>query len=312
MKHIHKKANLISSLILMIAVFSIFGCKKELNLQEDPLDELSEATFWNTRDDAVKALTACYRSEDWTGWWNNFNGWNIVGIKFEGWTDILSNKEFGSGFPQAGIVPTDPQIHDMWSSSYARIARVNYFLENISRVQMDDSERAQMIGEVKFIRAYSYFWLSQLYGDVPLTDKTLSFEEANSIKQSPKADVVNFALNDLEEAIPDLPVKRSAEEKGRIEKGAALALKGRFLMAEQRWQEAAETYKQLIDLNRYIIDPLFKELFEDAGDNSDEIILSRKYMQDMDENLLRNWLPFPGGMAGIPNSLFSRISLINF
>ena len=141
MKYLYKKLKTGFCILLLVAGFSTVGCRKELDLQEDPMDQLSEAIFWNTKDDALKALTACYRSENWTGWWNSFNGWTIVGIKFEGWTDILSNKEFGSGFPQSGILPTDPQVSDMWSSSYARIARVNYFLENIGKVQMSDNEK---------------------------------------------------------------------------------------------------------------------------------------------------------------------------
>lgn len=295
--------NIIRKPIIKLCLFSTFmifisGCKKEFNLQEDPMDQLSEATFWNTASDAQKALTAIYRGEDWTGWWNSFNGWNIVGIKFEGWTDILSNKEFGSGFPQAGIVATDPQVNDMWSSSYRRIAKVNYFLENINKVKMDTAEKSQMVGEVKFIRAYSYFWLSQLYGNVPLAEKTLTFDEANHIKQAKKEDVVNFALNDLSDAVADLPVNRPAAEKGRIEKGAALALMGRFLMSEKRWAEAATTYKAIIDLNRYIIDPRFKELFQADGDNSDEIIFSRKYMQDMDGEPFTQLAAVPGWYGG--------------
>lgn len=298
MKNINKKSITWLCLLLSCTLFIVTGCKKEFNLQEDPKDQLSEATFWNTKNDALKALTACYRGEDWTGWWNSFDGWNIVGIKFEGWTDILSNKEFGSGFPQAGIVATDPQVHDLWSSSYGRIAKVNYFLENIGKVQMDQTEKAQMVAEVKFIRAYSYFWLSQLYGNVPLVQKTLTFGEANSIKQAKKEEVVNFALNDLKEAVQDLPVNRPAPEKGRIEKGAALTLMGRFLMAEKRWADASATYKQIIDLNRYIIDPRFKELFQTAGDNSDEIIFSRKYMQDMDGEPFTQLAAVPGWYGG--------------
>ncbi len=267
--------------LLLIFVFVAFsGCDDIFSLQEEPKDQLSEATFWNTKDDAERAIRACYRAENWTGWWNNFNGWTIVGIKFEGWTDIVSNKEFGSGFPEDGIVPTNSQVLDMWSSNYKFIAKTNYFLENIDNIDMDGNDRAAFIAEAKFIRAYSYFWLTQLYGDVPWIEKTLTFDEANSITQTSKEEVINFVINDLTEAIANLPLTRSAAEKGRAEKGAALALMGRFLMAQHKWSEAAQTYKQLIDLNRYIIDPRFKELFEDEGENSDEIVFARQYMQD--------------------------------
>ncbi len=264
----------------ILFILFLAGCEDTFSLQEEPKDQLSEATFWNTKDDAERAIRACYRAENWTGWWNNFNGWTIVGIKFEGWTDIVSNKEFGYGFPEDGIVPTNSQVRDMWSSNYKIIAKTNYFLENIDKIDMDENDRAAFIAEAKFLRAYSYFWLTQLYGSVPWIDKTLTFDEANNVTQTPKDQVVESILNDLTEAAQDLPLKRPAAEKGRAEKGAALALKGRFLMGEKRWSEAAQTYKEIIDLNRYIIDPRFKNLFEDEGDNSDEIIFARKYMQD--------------------------------
>lgn len=282
----------------MIFTFLLTGCNDYVTLQEEPKDQLSEATFWNTKDDAVRAITACYRAENWTGWWNSFNGRNIVGIMFEDWTDILSNKELGSGFPQNGIVSTNTQVHDMWSSNYVFIARANYFLENIDKVNMDEAEKQSMIGEAKFLRAYSYFWLSQLYGNVPLIDKTLTFDEANSVSQSTQEEVVNFAINDLQEAVKYLPVRRPSEEQGRVEKGAALALMGRFLMAEHKWAEAANAYKQIMDLDRYVIDPRFKELFEDGGDNSNEIIFARKYMQDVFGEPFTQQAAVPGWYGG--------------
>ena len=298
MKYLNKDFIVKHSLLLVCILLVLTGCKKELDLQEEPQDQLSEATFWNTRTDAVKAITAVYRDENWTGWWNSFNGWNIAGIKFEGWTDILSNKELGSGFPQVGIVSTDPQIREMWSSNYGRIARANYFLDNISRVTMDEKERLEMISEARFVRAYGYFWLSQLYGNVPLVTKTLTFDEANSVKQSTQKEVTAFAIKELTESEVDLPIKRLAADKGRVEKGAALALLGRYLMAEKKWAEAAVTYKKIIDLNRYVIDSRFKELFQDDGDNSDEIILSRKYMQDLAGEPFTQLASVPGWYGG--------------
>ena len=298
MKHNNIKISRKIPFFLILIIVFLSGCNDTFSLQEDPKDQLSEATFWNTKSDVEQAIRACYRAENWTGWWNNFNGWTIVGIKFEGWTDIISNKEFGSGFPEDGIVPTNSQVKDMWSSNYVFIARTNYFLENIDKVNLTADEKAAFIAEAKFLRAYSYFWLSQLYGNVPLVEKTLTFDEANSIGQATKEEVVNFIINDLKEAAQNLPLKRPAVEKGRVEKGAALALMGRLLMSEHKWSEAAQTYKQIMDLNRYIIDPRFKVLFQAEGDNSDEIIFSREYMQDQFGEPFTQQACKPGQLGG--------------
>jgi len=305
MKYLNTKFS-VKITFFMILTFLLVGCNDYFSLQEEPKDQLSEVTFWNNKNDATRALTACYRAENWTGWWNNFNGRTIVGIQFEGWTDILSNKELGAGFPQNGITSTNSQVRDMWSSNYVFIARANYFLENIDKVKMDETEKASMIAEAKFLRAYSYFWLSQLYGNVPLIEKTMTFDEANNISQSLKEEVVNFALKDLTDAAQSLPLKRPSSEEGRVEKGAALALMGRFLMAEKKWAEAAQTYKQIIDLNRYVIDPRFKELFEDGGDNSDEIIFARKYMQDVFGEPFTQQAAVPGWYGGYSQFSFMQ------
>ncbi len=291
--------NRIKIFLLLIVICALSGCESdEFSLEENPQDQLSESTFWNNENDAEQAIRAVYRAENYTGWWNEFNGYNIVGIKFETWTDILSNKELGSGFPQEGITSTNPQVQYMWSSNYEIIARANYFLENIEKVDMNQEKRLEMIAEAKFLRSYSYFWLSQLFGSVPLVDKTLTFDEANNVTQSTQEEVVNFALNNLEEAVQDLPWERPASEKGRIEKGAALALMGRFFMSQEEWSKAAETYKKIIEKDRYQLAPNFKDLFEDSGDNSDEIIFSRKYMQDVFGEPFTQQAAVPGWFGG--------------
>jgi len=285
MKNINIITKIISlfTLILIVLVFS--ECKEDY-LEEQPKSELSESIFWTSQDKAKQALMGCYRGEKMTGWWNQFNGWNIVTMLASNWTGISSAKLFASSpFPQGGIRPTSDQIeggwgnNGIWNYNYMVISRCNYFLDNIDKVDMNEEQKAEWTAEVKFLRAYAYFWLSQLFGNVPLTKTTVTFDEANSIGQSSQEEVVNFAISELTEAAEDLPLERPSAERGRIEKGAALALKGRFLMAQKQWSKAADTYKEIMDLNRYTIDPRFKALFEDEGDNSDEIIFARKYMQ---------------------------------
>jgi len=210
-----------------------------------------------------------------------FTGWN-AGIPYlSQWTDLARHKQPTDWSIGIEYFSTTTRLHERWSFNYKKISRCNYFLENIENVDMDPEEKAEMIGEVKFIRSYCYFLLYQVYGGVPLISNILTFDEANNVSRASREDVVNFVLKDLDEAIPDLPVKRPSSENGRIEKGAALALKGRVLMAEERWSDAATTYKTIIDLDRYEIDPRFKKLFEDDGDDSDEVIWSLCHIQDL-------------------------------
>lgn len=278
----NKKSKIVLFFLIIgvLGSWLLSGCKGDF-LNTAPEDQVSESVFWSSRADAQQALMGCYRIRRDINGWDGFTGWNVGMGYFSDWTDIATNARRGENpsFPTGGIEPTNSAVNIMWDANYRAVGIHNYFLENINKVEMDDDEKAEMIAEVKFLRAYAYFWLSQLYGNVPLITEILTFDEANSVDQASQEEVVNFAVNELTEAAEILPIERPSSEKGRIEKGAALALKGRFLMAEQRWSDAANAYNELIDLDRYSIDPRFKELFEDEGDDSNEIIFARQYIE---------------------------------
>ena len=266
--------------LLTLIIFLFSACKDDF-LETYPEDSLSEAIFWRDKKDATNALTGCYYYAT-PAWTRGLTGWNTYNLLFDLMTDIARTK-FPPGNYGLGIhrnLQTNWWAASVWTYNYQRIASFNYFLENIEKVDMDPTEKAEMIAEVRFLRSYSYFWLSQLHGNVPLVTEVLTFNEANSVSQALKKDVINFALDELKQAAIDLPIKRPSSEKGRVEKGTALAIRGRLLMADNQWSEAAQTYKQIMDLNRYSIDPRFKKLFEDEGDDSDEIIFAVQQLED--------------------------------
>ncbi len=270
-------------IILFHLVFIILwlpGCDKDF-LEKHPLDKISEATFWQNENDAMLALVGCYKH---TYVHNSTDGWNSSmreGTVFH--SDISQCKNVRApGEIGADIHSNSQCSNTMWNLNYEGIARHNYFLENIDKADMDAAKKAVMIAEVRFLRAYRYFYLCQFFGGVPLITKTLTFEEANSVSRAPKQDVVSFILDEFTEAAQDLPLSRPSAEKGRIEKGAALAMKGRLLMAEERWAEAATTYEEVINSDVYDIDPRYKKLFEDEGDNSVETILALKFTENLD------------------------------
>lgn len=267
------------TLILALIILSLSGCNDFL--EEYPKNAVSEGTFWNNEKDAHQALMGCYNrlirapGAGYTG--ERFRDYGATMVWLSSWAGYSAWRDLNYARPLE-ITPDHATIAEIWKFSYVLISRTNYFLDNIEKVDMDEGKKRMMIGEARFLRSYGYFWLSQLYGNVPLIKTTLTFDEANNISQASEEEVENFIVNELTEIAPDLPLEHAPSDKGRIEKGAALALKGRVLMAQKRWSEAADTYKQIMNLNRYKIDPRFKELFEDEGENSEEIIFANKFM----------------------------------
>lgn len=289
---------LINKTSLFIVFFSILlfgqtGCVEFLD--EQPLTELSESVFWENESHAMMALTGCYRG-------NNFNNSSNEYLIMTSMTDDGGYKHGSVGLIYSGyIVDSDWQVvGDKWNRGYATIFKTNFFLENIDKVEMDAAKKAEFIAEVRFIRAYEYFYLSTLYGAVPLITNTLTIEEANTQSRTPQKEVQDFAIKELTGAVLDLPAERPADEWGRILKGAAYAIKGRLLMTQKKWSDAAVAFKAVMDLNVHIIDPLFKEIFSVKGQDSKEIILFTNHIAGLYGNSKnqKNYHPdFYGGYS---------------
>ena len=276
----------------------ISGCQKSL-LDKNPLDQLSTATFWKSESDALLALTGVY----------NTGSSYESGPQYDLWkpdTYIrLLDLTTDNGYEKDNMVgdlnngnrtATYSPVQILWQTSYQKIARCNNFLENINAVPMDTVTKAAMKAEIRTIRAYDYFYLAFFWGDIPLVTKVLSINEANTISRTPRKDVISFVLSELQGSVGDLPATYPEAQKGRITKAAALAILGRVQLSEKLWADAVKTYKQIIDLNLYSIDPQYKQLFEVAGENSTEIILSAKRMQNVFGTLVqRSCIPFMYG-----------------
>src|SRR5690606_4836344 len=109
---------------------------------------------------------------------------------------------------------------------YTSIAQANDLLFNMGNAESVVPEELfkRIRGEAQFLRAFYYFWLINLYGDVPLIVEPIALENAN-LPRTPKSEIVDFLLEDLESAAQVLPESYSGSNVGRATKGAALTLK---------------------------------------------------------------------------------------
>ncbi len=264
--------------VLFLAMLIIFSCKRTF-LDKAPYDQISNDNFWNTEDDALMALTGVYAIAA-TSTEQDFLSYTTI---------IFNEQKSDNAFETpAGVRemyvdgtdnPTNSIIGQTWKTSYVRIGRANFFLDNIDRVKMDEGKKNIMKAEARFIRAVYYFYMSQSWGDVPLVKKVLTIDEANHVSRTPKDSVVDFVLSELTDVASILPVSRPKSERGRATKGAALAFKGRMLMAAGKWADAAATYKSIMDLNTYSLEPDYAGLFVNGNQDSPEMVFAVEYLQ---------------------------------
>ncbi len=285
MKYKEIYTNKIWSLITLTFLFMFCGCDDSV-LDKEPLDELSTTTFWTSESDALMGLTAVYSKTKGTEESQNFYGISMLYLDAATDNGALSGLTRYWYFTNGDLEATNSRVSTHWSNSYKRIATANDFLANIYSCDMDEDERNEMIGEVQFMRAWQYFWLTTFWGDVPLVTSILTTEEANTLTRTPASTVETFIEEQLNSAIDLLPDTRPDDEDGRIVKAAAQVLKGRLLMAQKRWSEASAIFQSIINSGNYTLDSRYKELFEDEGEGSNEIIYSVKYMEDVSYNTI--------------------------
>ena len=147
-----------------------------------------------------------------------------------------------------------------WQNDYAGIRSANAFLANVDKVKTIDKDRIERLkGEVKSLRAYLYIRLASLFGDVPLVTTEITLEESRKLSRTPVSQIWDFISTELTDAANVLP--NTQTDKGRITKGAALALKARAMLYAARYTEAAEAAKQVMDLKVYDLYPSYQNLF---------------------------------------------------
>jgi starch-binding outer membrane protein, SusD/RagB family len=230
--------------ILIIGVFFITSCNKN-NLDVAPGSALSSATFWRNASDANEAAVGVYST------WSSTHNYQIY------FSDDWSDDAIPTGFWHffyyyswgiGDISTQDANINTYWTDLYTVIRSTNVFLANVGNCQMDANARNELIAEVKFIRAYEYFLLYYTWGEVPIVSQPLNVNQL-IVPRAATGGTVSFILQDLNDAITNLPV--SASQAGRVTQGAALALKARVQLYQGQYTDAAATAQTIMSLGVY-------------------------------------------------------------
>lgn len=270
----------------LLVITGIYGCKKSF-LDKNPTDQLAAGTFWKTQADADLALTGVYsylvQGYNYTSSTNTGLGWGSGTLYWETLSDNAFSGSFGTT-PAGAIEATNGTIvQDAWQTPYRAIAACNIFLANIGKVNMDAKTMNRYIGEVRFIRAYYYFLLTQVYGDAVLALRPLGKDSSTyQLPRTAKSIVTDTIINDLNFAIANLPDTAYA---GHVVKGTAMGYLAKLYLTNQRWQEAAATAQAIISSNKFKLytgNGGYRGLFLKSGPmggqlNNPEIMFSGRY-----------------------------------
>lgn len=243
---------------------------------------------------------------------------NIYGSMLPGWPISANNTDEGMNGPTdmsqyvRGEITVDNCAQGL---DYKNIDKINYFLTNLENVTViTEEEKKQLKGQALFWRAWDYWGKVFSLGGVPLILEPQDVSDINSllVSRNSTTECVTQILEDLDEAIACLPDTWENEDYGRIDKGCAMAFKGRVLLQyasplfnpnndQKRWQDAYEANKAAVDFLQRIGKGLYEGNFADIWydeQNKEVIMVNQYYYPDhaLDQKNIRP-LPLTKDMA---------------
>jgi starch-binding outer membrane protein, SusD/RagB family len=230
----------ILSAIFLIGI--VTSCKKSF-LDTKPLGSYSDADVWVDPNLTASFVNDCYY---------NALGWPFAIERLSDYSDETSftpdwgafdfNKSLmtsdglmGWGTDWGNTDPTANTLHYRWAPLYKNVRACNLFFTKVKTVQFgtDDAGQAlktRTIGEVYFLRAYTYHYLVALYGGVPIITKPYGLDQDYSLARNTYQECIDYIVGQLDSAALYLPASFSGSDRGHATKGAALALKARTLL----------------------------------------------------------------------------------
>ncbi len=303
-------------LILLTIIFGFVSCHDDLDqLPTDP-DSFTEENVFINAEEAKGALAKLYSSLALTGQNGPAGQPDIADIDegFSQFTRMLFNlNELTTDHAVVGWGdPGLPDLHGMyWSSSndfteamYNRLAQevsfCNSFISNAAN--LSDAVVPTFIAEARFLRAFAYYNLMDLYGQVPLTTEI----STDLPQQSLRSELFNFVETELL-AISDDLLPSGSNEYGRVDKVAAWALLSKLYLNAEVWTGTAR-YEDCINYSNEVINSTYNINTNDANGNGtayDELFLA-----DNDTNGAQNEFIFTANFDGLNSQTYGGTTFL--
>jgi starch-binding outer membrane protein, SusD/RagB family len=283
LKHLNK-----TNLIILLTV-TMVSCKK---IDLTPLDKYTDDNFWTVNANVFNALTTCYQQQISGGFTNSSSAAQAYFYNETMSDNAYCPLDVNVGTPSAiasgNLATFNPQVNRVkyeWGSYYTNIRSCNLLLENIDKnTALGSALVTRMKAEARFLRAHAFFRLTNFFGDVPLTTKVLTPDEAKAIPKTAKADVVKYIIAELDAAAADLPKKQdyAAADNGRVTKGAAKALKARVQLYNSQWADVVTTCEDLMNNQvvngSYSLQASYPNIFSVNNKYNSEVVYSLGYV----------------------------------
>ncbi len=268
-----KKLNKILSFSVIMVLF--MSCNDFLDVELE--GEYTSSSFYKTKEHAISAINSTYQITAFNT--SNNNVWVFGDVASD---DAVKGGNDGDqsdiGFVNDFNVNTDNgAIEALWKHYYEGISRANNVIYYVPNIEMDVDLQAQIIGEAKFLRAYFYYHLSNIFGEIPLKIAPALNTGDLNIPKSTVEEIYIQMEKDLSEAATALPVSYSASEVGRATKGSALGLLAKIYLFQEKWDLALQATNSVGDLGYSLVDN-YSQNFNIAFENNQESVFEIQHL----------------------------------
>ncbi|OHX64153.1 RagB/SusD family nutrient uptake outer membrane protein [Flammeovirga pacifica] len=271
-----------NKLVAVLLAVASLSCSK---LDLVPHDELSDGSYWVSKNDFELAANSCYRELDgkykmfWVNSQDIFQG-GLIDLMTGG---IYGSNEIGEGIHQ----PDNYFLNQIWRETYTGIRKCNNFLDKTetylanNNMTWEENDILEAIGQVRLIRASQYYRLAKMWGDSPMPEHILTAEEANSIPATGYDAIIEKVIEEFTQAAKEL--QGFDGDGNRVTEYSAYAYMVRIYMDMEDWTKASEYAKKIIDSGNYELytdggpQNAYFDLFTTKGNNCKEAIVAHNF-----------------------------------
>lgn len=249
------------SVLILMQGLVFTSCKKFIEVGY-PNDQLNSDVVFSDSSSATSAITGIY-SEMLT----NRNLFSNSAITLYGGMSADELYSYGPGLKEEFSKNQITQANHLnidnsfWQPAYKYIYSANVAMEKILQSKnLSVSLKEQLTGEAKFIRAFCYFHLVNLFGGVPVITSS-KYQDAAATTRATVPEVYALIINDLETAKNLLKSQYVSAEKVRPNKWTVTAMLSRCYLYTNRWQEAEAEATLIINSGQYTLESNLNNIF---------------------------------------------------
>jgi hypothetical protein len=211
----------------------------------------------------------------------------------------------------------DAIITNCWQRAYSGVTTCNRVIDQIETGKLDVGDaKANILAELKVLRATYYWVLCDMYGNVPIVTQ-FDVPEDFLPEQSTRKEVFDFIVKDIKDNIPNLKEERDQSTYGRINKWAAFTLLAKmYLNAEvytgtPMWNDCIAACDSVINSGKYVMEARQKAVYVTNNESSKEIIWAFVYDSKYLNQYWDDWNAFDHHMQTLPQEMQRTFNLQN-